>query len=111
MDGNGASAAGVGPNSSGGGSTIAASPGGPNFNWGASHIGGGTGGDQLRANGSGSNPAAAPPMDIQQILQQQQVFEFCVLRVRSGIIIYAPRRIISHIIHENLHTFKFRINI
>lgn len=74
MDGNGASAGGVGPGSAGGGAAIAASPGGPNhFAWGAPHLGGGTPNDQLRTNNSGNNPAAGQPMDIQQILQQQQV--------------------------------------
>ena len=73
MDGNGASAGGVGPGSAGGGAAIAASPGGPNhFAWGAPPLGGGATNDQLRTN-SGNNPAAGPPMDIQQILQQQQV--------------------------------------
>ena len=66
MEGNGTSAGGVGHGSAGGGTAIAASPGGPNhFAWGAPPLGGGT----ARDNSSGSNPAAGPPMDIQQILQ------------------------------------------
>ena len=67
MDSNGASAGGVGPGSAGGSTAIAASQGGPNhFAWGAPPAN-----DQLRTNSSGN--AAGPPMDIQQILQQQQV--------------------------------------
>ena len=74
MDSNGASAGGVGPGSAGGGTAIAASPGGPNhFAWGAPPLGGGAGSDQLRTNSSGN--ATGPPMDIQQILQQQQVIK------------------------------------
>ena len=69
MDSNGASSGGVGPGSAGG-TAIASSPGGPNqFAWGAPPLGAN---DQLRSN-SGNNPQAGPPMDIQQILQQQQV--------------------------------------
>lgn len=70
MDSNGASSGGVGPGSAGG-TAIASSPGGPNqFAWGAPPLGAN---DQLRTSNSGNNPQQGPPMDIQQILQQQQV--------------------------------------
>ena len=70
MESNGASSGGVGPGSAGG-TAIASSPGGPNqFAWGAPPLGAN---DQLRTSNSGNNPQAGAPMDIQQILQQQQV--------------------------------------
>ena len=75
----------VGGVGSGGSSTaMAASAGGPNpLSWGAPQFGGGGSNDLPRANGSNNNPATGPPMDIQQILQQQQVLHSSMSSVNS----------------------------
>ena len=84
MESNGASSGGVGPGSAGG-TAIASSPGGPNqFAWGAPPLGAN---DQLRTSNSGNNPQAGAPMDIQQILQQQQV-TFCYTIKKEFKIVY-----------------------
>ena len=67
------SAGGVG-NGSGGSTTAMTASAGPNqLSWAAPQFGGGGSNELPRANGSNNNPATGPPMDIQQILQQQQV--------------------------------------